>query len=413
MNAYSLIAAILSIALVIGFFNAKALRLQTSIAMMLSAMGIATILLILKKFHITVITAPTLKVVKEIHFSKLLLDCLLGYLLFAGALTIDFEALREQKWEIGLLATFSTLASAALVAITSHYLLMLAGFHLPWIYACLFGALISPTDPIAVLATFKKLGAPRFLKASVAGESLFNDGIGIVIFTTLYQLLSSGTQPSSLGVAELFLQQAIGGLIYGALLGFVALWLCRQTDDDKLILLTTLAVVSGGYTLALSLNVSGPLAMVVAGIWVGNGLRRHRHFHFLENTWEAIDEVLNTVLFLLIGFELLDFTIPSELITVSFLAIPLVLAVRWITVSIPVMLMPKRRRRRKFITFLTWGGLRGGLAIALALSLPASHTRNIILTFTYWIVAFSVIIQGVTIRPLIKRYYPTEDKSQA
>jgi CPA1 family monovalent cation:H+ antiporter len=410
MNTYTLIAIILSIALLVGFFNAKVFKLQTSIAMMLSAMIIATVLLILQKLSVFTLAETTSRLVKEIHFSHLLLDCLLGFLLFAGSLTIDIEALREQKWEIALLSSFSTLASTALIAISSHYLLGWIGIDLPWVYACLFGALISPTDPIAVLATFKSLGAPRFLKASVAGESLFNDGVGIVVFTTLYQLLRSGSTPDMSQIAALFLQQAMGGMVYGAILGFVALWLCRQTNDHKLILLTTLAVVTGGYTLALSLDISGPLAMVVSGIWIGHGLRKSSHFHFLETIWETIDEVLNTVLFLLIGFELLDFSIPAPVLLASFLVIPLVLAIRWITVATPVLMLPKARNKPKFIQLLTWGGLRGGLAIALALSLPASSTRNIILTLTYLIVSFSVIVQGVTIRPLVRKYYGSAKK---
>lgn len=406
MNAYALIAIILSIALLIGFFNAKVLKLQTSIAMMLSAMVISAVLLILQKFNVIILTAASLKLVKDIHFSHLLLDSLLGFLLFAGALTINFDALREQKLEIGLLATFSTLASTALVAVSSHYFLGWIGIDLPWIYACLFGALISPTDPIAVLATFKSLGAPRFLKASIAGESLFNDGVGIVVFTTLYVLLRSGAAPSAGSVLELFFQQAIGGIIYGAIVGVIALWLCRRTNDNKLILLTTLAVVTGGYTLALWMDISGPLAMVIAGIWVGRGLRKSAHFHFLETIWETVDEVLNTILFLLIGFELLDFTVPAHVLWASLLVIPLVLIIRFLTVGAPILAVPKARQKPKFAQLLTWGGLRGGLAIALALSLPKNSTRDIILTLTYAIVAFSVIVQGVTIRSLVRKYYP-------
>lgn len=408
MNTYALIASILSIAVLIGFFNAKILKLQTSIAMMLSAMLIATALLIFQQFHLLALKPQYVEVVQDIHFGHLLLNCLLGFLLFAGALTIDTDALREQSFEIGLLASIATILSAALVAISSHYLLSWVGIYLPWLYACLFGALISPTDPIAVLATFKKLGAPRFLKATVAGESLFNDGVGIVIFTTLYLLASSGSTPSAGSVLWLFLQQAVGGIVYGLLLGFVATWLCRQTDDNKLILLTTLAVVTGGYTLALSIDISAPLAMVVAGIWVGHGLRKSAHFHFLETVWEAIDEVLNAILFLLLGFELLDFSIPKHVLQVSFLVIPLVLIIRWLTVAAPLKLLPKTSDRPGFVNLLTWGGLRGGLAIALALSLPKNGIRDIILTLTYLIVSFSVIIQGVTIKPLVRRYYPVD-----
>jgi monovalent cation:H+ antiporter, CPA1 family len=410
MNAYPLMALILSVALLFGFFNAKVLKLQTSIAMMLSAMVIAILLLILQWMHISELTEACRKIIQHLNFSDLLLNCLLSFLLFAGALTLNFDSLRKQKWAIGLLALFSTLASTALVAISTHYLLQLFGVNFPWIYAWLFGALISPTDPIAVLATFKTMGAPRFLEAAVAGESLFNDGIGIVIFITLLEVLTEGTAPHVAGIVELFFQEAIGGLVYGALIGATALWLCRQTTDGKLVLLTTLVVVSGGYTLALWLNLSGPLAMVVAGIWIGQGLRHSHHYHLLETVWEAIDEVMNTVLFLLIGFELLDFSVPAHMLWTAFLAIPLVLVIRWITVAAPLSALPKALKKPKMAVLLTWGGLRGGLAIALALSLPSSAARGIILTLTYGVVAFSVIIQGVTVRPLIRKYYPITDQ---
>lgn len=368
-------------------------------------MALSILTLVLDQFHVHVLTDNALSIVKNIHFSHLLLDCLLSYLLFAGAFTIDIDALKEQKWEIGLLASFSTLASAALVAVSSHYLLAWIGIDLPWIYACLFGALISPTDPIAVLATFKKVDAPRWLNASVAGESLFNDGVGIVIFTTLYQVLTVHSAPQFGDIMQLFLRQAVGGMLYGCILGAVAVWLCEQTDDAQLILLATLGIVTGGYTLALSADISGPLAMVVAGIWVGRGLRKSKHFHFLEMIWETIDEVLNAILFLLIGFELLAFTVPTTLGWSALLFIPLVLAIRWLTVGTALITMPPARRRPKMVTLLTWGGLRGGLAIALALALPQGQVRDIILTLTYSIVAFSVIVQGVSMKSLVKRYY--------
>ena len=411
MTAYSLIATVLSLSVLFGFFNAKVLKLQTSIAMMLSAMILALILLILKSLHIAVLSETSLKLVSDIHFSSLLLNGLLSFLLFAGALSIDFEAMKKHKWEIGLLAIVSTLLSTALVAIAVHVLFAWVGMDLPWIYACLFGALISPTDPIAVLATFKNLGAPHFLEVSIAGESLFNDGVGIVLFTTLFELLTHTGQPTPGHVLGLFLQQAVGGIVYGFTIGIIALWLCRQTQDAKLMLLTTLAVVTGAYTFALWIGISGPIAMVVSGIWIGCGLRQNEHFNFLESIWETIDEILNAVLFLLLGFELLDFVIPNHSIWIALSVIPIIIGIRFITVSIPIRLLPKHKRKPGFIRLLTWGGLRGGLAVALALSLPHGYARNIILTLTYTIVSFSVIVQGLTMKPMVRYFYPKKPTS--
>ena len=279
----------------------------------------------------------------------------------------------------------------------------------PWIYACLFGALISPTDPIAVLNTFKRIKAPKSLTACVAGESLFNDGIGIVIFLTLYDLaspLTSTHQLSLTSISSIFLQEAIGGLAYGYLIARVCFWLVRPIHDVNMIVLLTLAITTGGYTLANSIGFSGPLAMVVCGIVFGNKLRTKKSLYpIVAMFWELIDEILNIILFLLLGFDILSIHFNASWITASLLAIPLVLLVRLITVAVPLKLFQAKSRAKQqpwMITILTWGGLRGGLAVALALSTPTSPYRDLILSLTYAVVIFSVIIQGLTISPLAK-----------
>lgn len=406
MSTFQLIAVVLTIVVLIGYLNTKIFRVQTTIAMMLASMCLAITAILLSSFHIATFPNQLLALTNSIQFDDLLLNSLLSFLLFAGALTINVDALKKQKYEIGILATLSTILSTLLVAIASYYILNKIGIVLSWPMAFLFGALISPTDPIAVLATFKDLGAPRFLKASVAGESLFNDGVGIVLFTSLLELVTMGTQPSLGHVLILFCQEALGGVLYGFVLGYLSSWLCRQTADSKLTLLTTLAITTSGYYLASTLDVSGPLAMVVAGIYLRKTLKQTPHFDYLASTWETIDEVLNTILFLLIGLEIINTPFPKMALWASLLMIPTILLIRLLTVSLPINFLPKRRRKRGMITLLTWGGLRGGLAIALALALPLGHIRDVILTITYSVVAFSVIVQGLTIPSLVRRFYP-------
>jgi len=264
-----------------------------------------------------------------------------------------------------------------------------------------------PTDPIAVLATFKEIKVPKSLEVSIAGESLFNDGIGIVIFLTLYQLAFNGVPITWGNVSLLFLEQAAGGIAYGVILGLIAHFLMKKTTDPKMAILITLAVVTGGYNLALAIHISGPLAMVVAGIFVGNKVRsssaEDKTHNALETFWEVVDELLNAVLFLLIGFELLTINISEHELWAVFLAIPLVLLVRLFTVAVPMKFFQIKRGPEPYtISILTWGGLRGGLAVALALALPPSKYRDLILAMTYGIVVFAIVVQGLTIKPLAK-----------
>ncbi|MBY0377905.1 MAG: sodium:proton antiporter, partial [Gammaproteobacteria bacterium] len=341
-------------------------------------------------------------------FHELLMDGMLSFLLFAGALNIDISHLQARKWEIGLLASLGTVLSTILVAALVYELVPLFGLQLSFIYCLLFGALISPTDPIAVLALFKSLNVPRQMSVFLEGESLFNDGVGIVIFLSLYQLAFNGQALSFASVSTLFVEQAVGGLLYGAGLGLLAYFLLKPIDDHKIEILVTLAIVSGGYALAQWLHVSGPLAMVVAGLFIGN---QGRYFYMSKKTresleifWEVVDDVLNAVLFLLIGLELLVLDIHLSELLLALAVIPLVLIVRWLCVATPMAFFKRRQSYSPYMIYiLTWGGLRGGLAVALALALPAVAERQTILTMTYAVVIFSILVQGLTIRPLLRK----------
>lgn len=405
MNAYSLASAVLTLAVLIGFINYRYIKLQSTIAIMAASLLISLILLVLQHAGIANITAATKNLLLRTHFHNLLINGLLSFLLFAGALTIDLSILKSEKWVIAILSSFSTIASTVIVGTLVYYLLPFVHIKLPYLYCLLFGALISPTDPIAVLATFKHIHAPKKLEICVAGEALFNDGVAIVIFLTLYALTFNHSPVTVSNISVLFLQQAIGGITYGIILGFIASLLIRQSRDIRMIILITLAVASGGYNLALAMHVSGPLAMVVAGIFIGNTEKSHINQHDMLNMfWEIIDELLNAILFLLIGFELLVVQANGWEVIAALLAIPLVLLVRFVTVATPICIMePKQHRQPYLVSILTWGGLRGGLAVALALALPPSHYRNFILAMTYAVVAFAVIVQGLSIKPLARR----------
>jgi len=407
MNPYAIASIILTLAVAIAYINHRFIKMQSTIAIMVGSLLLSLIFILIQYLGIADIADATKKLLIRTDFHTLLLDGMLSFLLFAGSLSVDFSILKSRKWEIGILATISTVASVLIIGTLTYYLLPFIGITMPYLFCLLFGALISPTDPIAVLATFRQIGAPKKLEVCVAGESLFNDGVGIVIFLTLYQLTFNGVSVTWGNVSLLFLEQAVGGIAYGAILGFMAHKLMQKVDDRKMAILITLAVVTGGYSLALAANISGPLAMVVAGIFVGNKVRKNskegKTHDALEMFWEVIDELLNAVLFLLVGFELLAINITDHRILAVVFAIPLVLFVRLITVAIPMKFIQLRRSREPYlISILTWGGLRGGLAVALALSLPPSKYRDLIMGMTYGVVVFAVIVQGLTIKSLAK-----------
>lgn len=408
MNSYTLGSIVISLAIFIGYLNERLFKQQATIAIMSGSLIVSMLLMVLQHFNITNLYIHAEQLVLRTHFEQLLLNGMLSFLLFAGALSIDIDSLKSKKWEIALLASISTIASAFTLGFLLWTLTSALQLNLPFIYCLLFGSLISPTDPIAVLATFKKLGVPKPLSTCVAGESLFNDGVGIVLFVTLSQLiLAPEAHTGTISVIVLFCQEAIGGIAFGLALGWLATQLAKPLKEANAIILLTIGIITGGYNLAQQLDISGPLAMVAAGIYTNYKLHHHipqLHFHDLKKFWEVIDELLNAILFLLLGFELLHLQATRLEVIASVVMIPTVLLVRLLTVAAPMALLSLKRPRKPYtIRILTWGGLRGGLAVALALSLPHTAYRNFILTLTYVIVAFALIVQGTTIKWLAKK----------
>jgi len=335
---------------------------------------------------------------------------MLSALLFAGALHVHLEELNKQKWVVAILASVGVLASTFMIGFASYEIFALLGLDIPLIYCLLFGSLISPTDPIAVMGILKTIGAPKSLETKIAGESLFNDGVAIVIFLVLLSFAGAGHGDSDMnasGIALLFAQEALGGALFGFIIGYITYHMLSSIDNYQVEILLTLALVLGGYALASALHISGPIAVVVAGLLIGNKGRKFAmsdktRLH-LDNFWELIDEILNAILFVLIGLEVLLLSFEIQYLWAGLIMIPITLLARFISVGTPVAIMKLRKSfSPRIIRILTWGGLRGGISIALVLSLPASEHREALLVITYIIVIFSIIVQGLTIEKLIK-----------
>ena len=412
MTILNLAALLVTLAAVFSFVNHRFIRLPTTIGLMLIALVLSVLLVFAGKLGLAEFHEQAQNILSQIDFNTTLMHGMLSFLLFAGALHVNLNELAEQKWIIASPATAGMLISTFLVGTLSWYLLNWLDISLPFIYCLLFGALISPTDPIAVMGILKTAGAPKTLEIKIAGESLFNDGVAVVVFIVLLSIAtSSGVNNESAvsitKVAILFAEEAIGGIIYGFVIGFVTYLMLKSVNNYQVEILLTLALVMGGYALATALHVSGPLAMVVAGLMIGNHGRQFAMSDItrehLDTFWQLIDEILNAVLFVLLGLEVLVLTFTQNFLMASLILIPLVLLARFISVGIPVSLL---RLKREFsphvIKILTWGGLRGGISIALALSLPQGTERELILTLTYVIVIFSIAGQGLTIGKVIR-----------
>lgn len=417
MNIYIAFSFLITIAISLAYINYRFIKMQTTSAIMVGSVFLSFIVILLDKFGLSQFDIRIEHLVSRLHFHDLLLNGMLSFLLFAGALTINWLDFKRYRWEIFVLSIISTLTSVFLMAGLCFLFFSLININLPFKYCLLFGALISPTDPIAVLAMLTDMKAPKPLAVIIAGESLFNDGVGIVVFITVYQIIFSSTAPTLHDTVVLFSQQTLGGLAYGFLLGFICNYLMRGINDDKLQILLTIAIVTGGYSLAEYLKVSGPLAMVVAGIMVGNACRNNLNntevsYDVLEGFWEIVDELLNAILFLLIGFEMLLMRHHAHQIIACIIAIALALVVRTITVATPLQIFKlKRKYPADTINILIWGGLRGGLAVALALSIPESSYRDLILSMTYAIVLFAILVQGTSIKWLVNRSLKNSQKN--
>jgi CPA1 family monovalent cation:H+ antiporter len=406
----NLVALLVTLTALFSYINHRFIKLPTAIGVMVLALVLSLILMSLGELGYAPVEQRAAAIIGGIDFNQVLMQGMLSLLLFAGALHVNLEELAQNKWPIGILATVGVVASTFLVGIASWLVLnVLFGVSISLLYCLLFGALISPTDPIAVLGILKSAKAPKNLEIKIAGESLFNDGIAVVVFAILLGLAVGGEEVTLGGVALLFTEEALGGIVFGLAIGYVAYLLLKSIDSYDVEILITLALVLGGYALAIHLHVSGPIAMVVAGLMIGNHGRRlamsDTTREHLDTFWELIDEILNAMLFVLIGLEMIILTFERDHLLASLLVIPIVLLARLACVGVPVHVM---RRRFGFtfsphaIKIMTWGGLRGGISVALALSLPLGPERQIVLALTYIVVLFSILVQGLTVGRLIK-----------
>ncbi len=405
MTLFQISSLLLSFAAIFAYINYRYIKLPTTIGIMLLSLVLSLALIAFGKLGFT-IDDHAIKIVNSIDFNQALLHGMLSFLLFAGALHVNINDLKEQKWVIAILATLGVIISTFIIGTAIYYILQWLSIPIAYTYCLVFGALISPTDPIAVMGILKVAGAPKTLETKIAGESLFNDGIGVVVFLVLLGIATGGDDMTASHVVGLFALETLGGVFFGLGLGFVGFLMLRGVDNYQVEALITLALVSGGYALAEVMHVSAPIAIVVAGLFIGNQGRMlamsDKTRERLDDFWELIDEILNAILFLLIGVEILILTFSIQFMIAGLLAIPTVLLARWICVGVPIQVMKRFRTFSPYVTtILTWGGLRGGISVALALSIPHGSERDPLLVITYFVVVFSILVQGLTIKKVL------------
>lgn len=408
MTEFEITTVVIVLTALFSFINSQTLRLPTTIGVLIVALLLSLALVFLGFLGFAGIKETSTSLLLKVDFNETLMHGMLSFLLFAGALQININDLASEKWIITILATVGVVVSTLVVGGMTWAMCHLAGLPMPFLNCLLFGALISPTDPVAVLGLLTNARAPKSLETKIAGESLFNDGIGVVVFLVLLGITKGGQAIAVPDILLLFLREAVGGIVYGFLLGVLTYQMLKRVDNYQVEILITLAAVMGGYALADALHTSGPIAIVVTGLLIGN---HGRSFAMSEQTrknldtfWELIDQILNAVLFMLIGMETLAMDFTPTLLLVAVCTIPIVLAARFISVSGAVNLMKKISSLTPgAVTIMVWGGLRGGISVALALSLPAGPQRTIILAITYVVVIFSIVVQGLTIEKLVRK----------
>ncbi|MDY6905905.1 MAG: sodium:proton antiporter [Thermodesulfobacteriota bacterium] len=400
------IAILITLAALFTYINHRFVRIPMSIGLMLLSLAISLCLMFLDSFGLPVADYAH-AFVTGIDFNKVLMQGMLGLLLFAGALHVNLNDLAAQKIEIAIFATLGVITSTLVVGYAVYGLSSVMDLGLRLIDCLLFGALISPTDPIAVLSIMKKAGAPKSLELKIAGESLFNDGIGVVVFLILLEIAVGEGHLTPGHVVPLFAKEVIGGVLFGLCAGYVVYRMLKTINNYQVEVMLTLAMVIGGYSLAHRLHISAPMAMVVAGLMIGNHGRSFAMSadtcEHLDMFWELIDEVLNAILFVLIGLEVLVLTLKAQYLLAGIVAIPVVLFARLISIGGPVMVLKRWRTYAPgAVQVMTWGGLRGGISVALALSLPKQCNRELLLTMSYAVVVFAIVVQGLTIKYLIQ-----------
>jgi CPA1 family monovalent cation:H+ antiporter len=391
-----------------AYVNHRVFDLPITIGVMIVSLSLSLVLLVAEWAGFSAMRSFAERMLHSMDFSALLLNGMLSVLLFAGALQVDLSCLRAMRWQVTLLAVGGTLVSTLVVGFGLYLLLPWLGLGLSLGYCLVFGALISPTDPIAVISILRSAGVPTDVGMLMSGESLFNDGVGVVLFTLLLGLATRGHAPEQGEVALMLARDAGGGLVFGAALGAAMFALLRSIDNYKVEVMITLAGVLGGYELARQLHVSGPLAMVVAGLIMGNHGRSlamsDTTRHHVDLFWELLDDILNALLFVLLGLEIVMVSFAAGVVAAAGATIVLALLARWFAVGLP-MLGKWFRLPAGSWRVLTWGGLRGGISVALALSLPPGPAREIVLTLTYAVVLFSIIVQGLSIRAVALRTF--------
>lgn len=416
LDLFSLLAIITVVSAIFSYVNVRFLKLPSTIGLMAMALALSLVVIALGKINPAALEF-VVGIMSRVDFSEVVLEVMLSFLLFAGALHVDLGKLAEQKWVIFSLATVGVLISTFVLGTLFFYACQLFGYPARYVYALLLGALISPTDPIAVLGILKEAKVPKNIEIAITGESLFNDGVGVVVFLSILEVAKFGATESTVSETSiLFAKEVFGGIGLGLLFGWLTYSLMRSIDHYQTEVLLSVGLVMGIYALALALHFSAPLAVVACGLFIGNTGRNsamsEQTLAYLDKFWELVDEFMNAVLFVLIGFEIVLLTFIGKYFWLGVVAIAISLLARWLAVSLPLLAL---RSRTNFIPktdwILTWGGLRGGISIALALSIPAEMNREVILSVTYIIVIFSILVQGLTLGRLVKRLNPAPSAS--
>ncbi|MEJ2879965.1 cation:proton antiporter [Pedobacter sp. GR22-6] len=414
MELYYSFSVLIVLASFFAYLNLRYLKLPSTIGIMIIAM-ISSIVLVVTGNLFPKIFGHFSTLLQDVDFTEVLMGAMLNFLLFAGAIHINLKDLREQRGPVIIFSTVSVIISAFAVGFILFHVAPLLGVEIPFIFCLLFGALISPTDPIAVMGVLKEAKVRKSLETKVAGESLFNDGVAVVIFAVILQLAQGSEIDISFGnISWLLIKEAIGGFLLGTLLGLGSSNAMRKIDDYKVSVLITLSVVMGGYLIAHAMHISGPLTMVAAGIVIGNYGKRTAMSattkDYLNKFWELIDEILNAILFLFIGFELLIIKNITSYWQIGLISIAIVLFARFISIYIPVKLIPfKNKFSSGTIKVLVWGGLRGGVSIALVLSMDEGPYKPVLVAVTYFVVVFSIIVQGLTVGKVASRVLSQEE----
>ncbi|MGR6035782.1 MAG: cation:proton antiporter [Candidatus Nitrosoglobus sp.] len=410
MDILNIITILVVLAAILGYLNARFLKLPDTIGLMIIAIVFSTLTIVVGSVF-PELFAFEKELVTKIDFTEVLLNGFLSIFLFAGALQTDADSLKTMRGPVLLFATAGVLISALLIGAMMFVGFGLLNFKIPFTHCLLFGALISPTDPIAVLGILKKAGISESLEMKIVGESLFNDGMGVAIFLTVFLLAQlGGGEITSIDIILLFIEEIGGGILLGFSLGYVAYFLMRSIDNHQIEILITLALVLGGYWLASQLNFSGPLAMAVTGLMVGHksfradGMSKTTE-NYVDEFWELLELFFSAILFLLIGLQLIIISFNLQYLLVGVLTIPIVLLARYVAVFFPLYIFEKSLELAlQGGIIMTWGGLRGGISIALALALEPSMSRELLLTVCYIVVAFSIVVQGLTVERLAKKY---------